>query len=183
MRQRNGHSRPGTAQGDGGFSLVEITLAMGIAAVAMVSILGMLPQAMKYSRDSADQTAIGAVLEDAHDRIKGSRLEEGEVAESPLFYDQQGRFWSPDQARPGGLIEERFFRVEVTLSKPRPIEGLPEPPEGMMAATVTLSWPLDESGQPRGIGNPRTSVTYMVTSLTGPDWEAIDPDYRPRLEY
>mgnify|MGYP000503374235 FL=1 len=49
---------------EGAFSLVEVVLSVGIAAIALVSLLGMLPYAMESSRDGADQTAIGTVLED-----------------------------------------------------------------------------------------------------------------------
>ena len=176
LEQRSGSFR------SRGFSLVEITLAMGIAAVAMVSILGMLPQAMKYSRDSADQTAIGAVLEDVHDRLKGQNLVEGPALESPFFYDKQGRFWSANQGRPNTLDERRFFRVEVRLTKPQSPPGIALP-EDMLAAVVELFWPLDQRGEVIGRAKPKTTVTYMVTTLTGPDWQEIDPHYEPKLEY
>ena len=51
------------------FSLVEVTFAMAVAAVAIISIIGMLPHAMEMSRDSADRTAIGTLMEDATDRM------------------------------------------------------------------------------------------------------------------
>lgn len=40
----------------GGFSLVEITLAIGIAAFALVAILGMFPVAMKAATESRHET-------------------------------------------------------------------------------------------------------------------------------
>lgn len=160
------------------FSLVEVTLAMGIAAVALVSILGMLPQAMKYGRDGADQTAIGAVLEDVHDRLKGSELKPGELAEGPFFYDQQGKFLSEAESQE----DSRFFRVEVGMEKPVAESGI-EFPEQMYVATLQLFWPVDESGLPFDARKPRTTVTYPVTALTGPRWQEIDPTYRPKVEY
>ena len=167
-----------------GFSLIEITIAMAIAAVAMVAILGMLPGAMKSTRDAVDQTAIGTVLEDIHERIEGSVLNEGSVPGAPFFYDAQGRFWTSAQDRPEDMVEDRFFRADVELVKPVSSTGTGVPfPGDMLAAVVSLSWPVDESGQPLGHFNPRTTVTYMVTTLTGPDWPTIDPDYRPKIEY
>ncbi|MCB1230529.1 MAG: hypothetical protein KDN19_09700 [Verrucomicrobiae bacterium] len=165
-----------------GFSLVEITLAMGIAAVALIAILGMLPHAMKFSRDGADQTAIGAVLEDVHDRLKGNRLEEGEVDQAPFFYDQQGRFWSSENQNANQLTGRRFFRVEVMLTKPNEISGN-QFPTSMLTAVLKLYWPLDETGQPYGEMKPRTTVSYPVTALTGPEWETVDPDFKPKVEY
>ena len=188
-------SRP-SQQGSGSdlraFSLIEITLAMGIAAIAMVSILGMLPQALKASRASADQTAIGAVLEDIHDRMEGNVLEEGRIPGSPFYYDEQGRFWegevktieesNPDLKRGGQL---RFFRVEVELVRPREPAEASEVvlPEDVLAARISMSWPLDEAGNPVGPGNPKTTVTYPVSTLTGPDWQLIEPEFQPKVEY
>ena len=176
-----------------GFSLVEITLAMGIAAVAMVAILGMLPQALKASRASSDRTAIGAVLEDIHDRIEGHVLEEGPLPSSPFFYDEQGRFWMGEATEDSGggaeialkqVAPERFFRVEVELVRPRQLsEEENSVPRSLLAAKLSVSWPLNHEGTPVGTGNPKMVLTYPVTTLTGPDWEIIEPEFQPKVEY
>lgn len=44
-----------TKRGDTGFSLVEVSIAMAIAAVAMVSLIGLIPQGLKTMRDASDQ--------------------------------------------------------------------------------------------------------------------------------
>ena len=166
------------------FSLIEVTIALAISSVAVIALLGMFPAAMSAGRDAVDQTAVGTVLEDVHERLEGSDLRAGVVDNSPFFYDEQGRFWSADQDRPDNFTEDRFFRVDVRLAEPRqdPGGGF-EIPEGLLSATVELSWPLDGSGQALGRGNPKTSVTYMITTLTGPDWKTIDPEYRAKIEY
>lgn len=167
-----------------GFSLIEVTIALAIAAVGIIALLGMFPAAMLAGRDAVDQTAIGTVLEDVHERLEGSELIAGTVPDSPFFYDEQGRFWSPDQQRPDNFTEEHFFRVDVRLAEPATPPGTTiEMPGSLLAATVELSWPLDDNGHAIGRGNPKTSVTYMITTLTGPDWKAIDPDYRAKVEY
>lgn len=166
------------------FSLIEVSIALAISSVAIIALLGMFPAAMLAGRDAVDQTAIGTVLEDVHERLEGSELTTGTVPGSPFFYDEQGRFWSPDQERPDNFTEEHFFRVDVRLASPAAgSSSTIEMPDGLLAATVELSWPLDENGQAVGRSNPKTSVTYMITTLTGPDWKAIDPDYRAKVEY
>lgn len=168
----------------GAFSLVEIVLSVGIAAIALLSILSLLPHAMESGRDGADQTAIGTVLEDVHDRIKGKPLVSGVVDGSPFFYDQQGRFWKEgvgDRVA-GSVGKDRFFRVEVELQS-APGTAPYENTKDLHAATIDISWPVDVLGNPVGESNPKSSVSYFLTTLTGPDWEIIDPKYKLKVEY
>lgn len=167
-----------------GFSLIEVVLAMGIAAIALVSILGMLPYAMESSQASADQTAIGTVLEEVHERIKGEVSKVGVVPGSPYFYDPQGRFWEEGKGDrvAGAAGFDRFFRVDVELQE-LPSDGAFEHADDLLAAVVEISWPVDDEGNPLGRRNPKTTITYPLTTLTGPDWELIDPDYEPKVEY
>lgn len=167
-----------------GFSLVEVVISMGIAAVALVSIMGMLPYAMEASRDSADETAIATVLEDLHERLKGNSLEPGAPTDSPFFYDQQGMY-SP--ARDTEAVSEAagggpFFRVDVEFNEPAAGASF-ENANGLLAAVVEVSWPVDAEGEPVGTGNPKTGITYYLTTLTGTDWEKVDPEYQPKIEY
>jgi uncharacterized protein (TIGR02598 family) len=164
--------------------LIEVTLALAVSAVAIIALLGMFPAAMLAGRDAVDQTAASTVLEDVHERLEGSELVKGTAPGSPFYYDEQGRFWSADQDRPDDFTEDRFFRVDVELSVPKPGDGSTvEIPDGLLAAKVYLSWPVDEGGTPIGKANPRAAVTYMVSTLTGSDWPEIDPDYVPKIEY
>lgn len=181
MIRRSSASRSAATEG---FSLIEVVLAMGIAAIALISIIGMLPYAMESSRASADQTAIGTVLEEVHDRIKGEPLEVGITAGSPYFYDVQGRFWEEGVGdRVAGEVgSDRFFRVDVELQE-LPRDGAFEHAGAVFAAVLEISWPVDEEGIAVGRGNPKTTITYPLTTLTGRDWEVIDPDYVPKVEY
>lgn len=168
-----------------GFSLIEITITLGIATIALVSILGMLPQALRLSRDSADRTAIGALLEDVHDRVEGQPLEAGTPEISPLFYDQQGKHVDPEAEVENPLVGGPFFRVDLSLRvtdesvKP----GHFRPDKEFYSMRIDVSWPLQEDREPLPDREPGVTIAYPVTTLTGPDWEAIDPEYVPKIEF
>ena len=166
------------------FSLVEITLALAIAAVSLVTILAMVPQAMEASRSSADRTAIGAVLEDVQEEIRGLPLEEGAPTTSPLYYDVQGRPtpFDPDEPISEPAVTPPFFRVDLELVPMAESTSL-DNAEGLLAACISLTWPLDEKGMPRRKDKAGIRFSRPVNTLTGPDWQVIDPEYEPKVEY
>jgi len=167
-----------------GFSLVELALSLAICAVALVSLLGLLPQFMEYERDSADQTAIGTLMEDIHDRLEGQEFKEGVPSISPIFYDQQGGYWDPDAVNENSdgplILGRKFFRGDIKLVKPA---GSTNSTNSPLVIKIDFYWPIDSDGNPLGDKKPKTSVVYYTTTLTGPDWEEIDPEYRPKIEY
>ena len=167
------------------FSLVEVAMDLAIGALALVSLIGILPQFMEYERDSADQTAIGTIMGDIHDRLEGEEYKEGVPSISPIFYNQQGGYWASEIAEAEAKdtpmqLDRRFFRGEIELVKPVGDSALSE---SSMAVKIDFFWPLDDEGLPLGDKKPKASVTYYVTTLTGPDWEEIDSTYKPKIEY
>ena len=165
--------------------MIEITITLGIATIALVSILGMLPQALRLSRDSADQTAIGTLLEDTHERLEGQPLEVGTPEISPLFYDQQGRHVDPEAEVENSLVGGPFFRVELTIraadESVRPGHFKANKPFHLIQ--IEVFWPLQEDFEPLPSREPRVTIAYPITTLTGPDWQLVDPDYVPKIEF
>jgi uncharacterized protein (TIGR02598 family) len=97
------------------------------------------------------------------------------------------------------LLFRRRFRVDVRIetvlpaNKPQdsPTSNMgeafgrdPDSVERVKAIIINLSWPVNPgTGEPMGNGNPKSSVTYYLTTLTGPEWEKIDPAYNPKIEF
>ena len=163
------------------FSLIEVTFSMAVAAVALIAIIGMLPQAMEMSRDSADRTAIGTIMEDAHDRMEGLPLSVGQPSVSPLYYDQQGRYIEDIEDLENPLLDRAFFRLELEVSE---IEGAnaPENISDLKAVEMKIFWPLRDDGSAIDV-TPRVRISYYINALTGPDWELIEPGFQPKIEF
>lgn len=163
-----------------GFTLTEIVLALAIIASAFIAVLGLLPAGLNQSRLASDSTVIATVLEDVHNRLQGQALQTGKPTFSPAFFDDHGVFVpaSDDAA----VLARRFYRADVKISTWKTV---PTGTSGLRPVTVSLSWPVDtrdKSGPAIGNGNPKTTVTYGVTRLTGPDWSVIDTGYVPKIE-
>jgi type II secretory pathway pseudopilin PulG len=178
------------------FSLVECVIALGIAAVVILTLLKIVPQTLDSQRIANDHTALAVVLRDVHHRIEGQVLQEGTVPLGPIFYDANGAFC--ESGEPGRNPEsftgktspepQRFFRAETSLHRIRKEPGSDgaapsTPDEGFWIVKLDLFWPLDQDGMPLTGSDPRTGLTWAVSSLTGPDWKVIDPAYQPKLEY
>jgi hypothetical protein len=75
----------------------------------------------------------------------------------------------------------RLYRAEVKIGT---WKTKPAGTSALRPVTIELSWPVDsKSGLAIGPGNPRSVVTYTATTLTGPDWTAIDTTYVPKIEF
>lgn len=167
-----------------GFSLAEITLCLGIIATALVTVLGVLPTGLDTSRKAMDHTVIATILEDVHHRLQGSRLLIGPVSLNangdPAYFDEQGAF-IPATVSKEEMIQRRVYRADLVLSD---WLSTPTNTSELKSVTVSLSWPIDpSSGEPLAKGKDRSTVTFGVTPLTGPDWTQIDVDYVPKIEF
>ncbi|MCB1086152.1 MAG: Verru_Chthon cassette protein B [Verrucomicrobiae bacterium] len=81
-----------------GFSLVEVTLAIGITAVALVSLMGMLPKGLKTLQKAADQAVMGRINQQILGELQVTPWDSVGSGGSPLesfdgavrIYDDQG---------------------------------------------------------------------------------------------
>jgi uncharacterized protein (TIGR02598 family) len=161
------------------FTLTEIVIALAVIATAFVGILGLLPAGLDASRQAVNSTVVGVILEDVHNRLQNRPLKTGAVDFSPAFFDDHGVFIRPD-ADPAEQAR-RLYRVDVQVGnwKDRPANT-----GSLLPLNVSLSWPVDtKTGVALGKDNPKTVVTYAVTTLTGSDWALIDPSYVPKIGF
>lgn len=129
MRTKTDSSRlPAAPSRAAGFSLVEVTLALGITAVALVSLMGMLPQGLKTLQRANDQAVMGRIHQQILGEIQLTPWESKGGGPSPLesfhrtvrFYDDQG-IEIPESEK-GDL--GHVYTARVTL--PRSGQALPQ---------------------------------------------------------
>lgn len=178
-------SGPRAAVSRAGFTLTEIVICVAIISTVLVSVVGILPVGMDVSRRAINHTVVATVLEDLYNRLQGQRLQPGVAAFSPAYFDDLGVYLPAPEAGADAeavqkYLNRRTYRAEVTISDWKPA---PANTSRLHAVRVRLSWPLDGSGNPVGQDNPKTDVTFGVTSLAGEDWQVIDPQYQPKIEH
>lgn len=123
-----------------GFSLVEVTLAMGIAAVCLLSVVSLLPAGLTTNYSSVQTTIAASILNAVATDLRNvssansssSQFGLSLSATSDLLLDEAG------QKKPG----DARFRVKVT-----PVGS---PNNGAAWLRVVISWPAAAESNPQG---------------------------------
>ena len=142
------------------FSLVEVVLAIGVAAFALIAVLGMLPVALKIQRTSANQTKANAVMAliigDFRAKMRlprglQSKSQEGTVGlglhgswatratPDTLFFTNDGLQTPAHTAYTGtpAAPPDAVFRATITYLYP--------PTVTTAVATITVNWPAAQT--------------------------------------
>jgi uncharacterized protein (TIGR02598 family) len=121
-----------------GFSLVEVTLALGVAAFCLIALFGLLPLGVKTNQNSISQTAAAAMLSSVMTDLRAtpktsltSRQYEITLGTPKvLYFDGEGRAVSP--ADPNASP-----RYRLTVTFPSNLGGTLAP----TFVTLKVSWP------------------------------------------
>ena len=110
-----------------GFSLVEVSVAMAIAAVALVTLLGLIPQALKTMRDAADQAIGGRIHQQILSELQMTPFRDQfgspNLATSPLKpYHKQVRVFDQQGVELGYQIANRSFDTGRSSMNPDEID-------------------------------------------------------------
>ena len=113
------------------FSLIEVTLALGIAAFCLITVLGLIPIAVQTNRNATSQTAangiIASVIADMRATTSSTSQQYGIAfgTAKTLYFDGAGQFTT-------SLNANSRYRVSVTF---------PSSPSGLSYADVKATWP------------------------------------------
>jgi type II secretory pathway pseudopilin PulG len=164
-----------------GFSLVEVTLALGVAALCMLVLLGLLPAGVKTQQNSIQQTTANQILSQVCSFLRADvRLPPGlykqvcpnpDDPDDPCNWDQLHGHWANVAQPPDTLYftqtgkqtgnvnqsstpADAVFRAKITYN--------PVPPTGSTSvANVVVSWPAPVD--PSAGGVPAGSVTTLLS--------------------
>jgi uncharacterized protein (TIGR02598 family) len=143
------------SQTSSAFSLAEVTLALGVAAIAFIAALGMLPVGLKVQQNSIAQTTANRIMNTMFVDLRAklrlppgleSKTVEGTMGlglhghwgavatPDTLFFDDAGKqlgtaSQTTDPAAPAGAV----FRAKVTYLFP--------PNASTTVAKIIVSWP------------------------------------------
>jgi uncharacterized protein (TIGR02598 family) len=118
-----------------GFSLVEVTLALGVAAFCLIAVFGLMPVGVQTNRNATSQTAatniIASVIADMRATTSSTSPQYGITfgTAKTLYFDGAGQFAIL-------LGANSRYRVSITF---------PTSPAGLSYADVKATWPAAAS--------------------------------------
>ena len=153
------------------FSLVEVTLALGVAAICLITLLGLLPAGVKTQQTSIQQTTANQIISQIFSFLRADvRLPPGQVNK---VCGNTNCDWSRlhDHWRNRGLPDTLYFTNDanqVGLNGTPPANAVfratityrTPPTETTALATVRVSWPAPVD--PSAGGVPAGSVTTLL---------------------
>jgi len=115
---------------DRGFSLVEVVLALGIAAFALVAIVGMLPVGLRLASESDEESrAVNILTQVAADRRAISTQAASEIYHFPALTGTAVLTNSFAVGEDGSYLDQDFakarYRVSYSMIPPRSGSGDP----------------------------------------------------------
>lgn len=141
-----------------GFSLVEVTLALGVAAFCLLAVLALLPVSAKTNQAAIQQTTAHAIISDiATDLNAAARLPPGQLSKQFSLNNHWESVAIPDDlyftndAKPIGtknqttVPPEAVFRATITYRLP--------PTDTTSLANIRVSWPAAQSDQTKVAGS------------------------------
>jgi type II secretory pathway pseudopilin PulG len=128
------------------FSLVEVTLALGVAAFCLVAVLGLLPTSLKTQQTSTQQTTANQIISTILSLLRADvRLPPGQA--NKVCGDDGTCEWGNlhDHWRYRAYPDTIYFTKEAkqtgTISNPAPTP----PPDAVFRATITYRLPPSET--------------------------------------
>src|SRR6266487_3824739 len=155
-----------------GFSLVEVTLALGIAAICLLTVFALVPVALKTQQASIKQTTANEIISQIYSFLRADvRLPPGQANKvcgdppdpnQPCQWDNLHGHWRnvalPDtlyftnEGNPPRANETPVFRAKITYRAP--------PSETTSLADIRVTWPAQVDPDQGGV--PAGSVTATI---------------------
>jgi uncharacterized protein (TIGR02598 family) len=121
-----------------GFSLVEVTLALGVAAFCLIALLGLIPLGMQTNQSAVSQTAAASILSSVIADLRATARATPTSAQYDITFGRTKLLYVDDQGRavtPADPNAAPRYRIMITF---------PTSPEGLFAPTfvsLKITWP------------------------------------------
>jgi uncharacterized protein (TIGR02598 family) len=152
----------------GGFSMVEVTLAIGVVAVGLLAVFALVPVGLNSGRDAMDATRSSLMLQDVYSRVRGA-INTSQLFTTPpplsFYYTSEGIFFSDQTNLATALSTAQTnksplpnYKASVNVGSSWAVAPAGIDPTFLKPVIVSLGSPLDASGNVVGTANTTRSV-------------------------
>ena len=157
----------------GAFSLVEVTLSIGIIAFALVAILGLVPIAQRSGRDAIDDTKFSLIEQDVFTRVRATVNTSAQFTTPPspliYYYTNDGVFFADNSSLSTAITSANAnhtslpnFAASVAFGA-NFANALPNVDNNYLKpVTASVGWPLDSTGAVIGTNAARKTCTFYI---------------------
>lgn len=128
-----------------GFSLIEVTLSLGIIAFALVSVLGLLPAGLNSQKQASDQARGVQILNDVTQAVRGIHEKNGALEFAPPLKGLSGLKVFPGSQNSFALLEDGTLTAETDTSLGRRgtvyVEQKAQSANAPRGVFVSVAWP------------------------------------------
>ena len=113
-------SKSSCSRDERAFSLIEVTIAMAIAAVALVTLLGLIPQGMSTMREAGDEAIMGRIHQQIMNELQMADFDALDTYEGmEIFYDGQGEELGDNRGSKSGAKGsfEHIYSARIAIPK------------------------------------------------------------------
>jgi len=115
----------------GGFSLIEVVIALGIVAFGLVSVIGLLPVGLQSFRQAIDNSVTTQIVQRVVDETQQTDF--NTLANTVYYFNDQGTMLS-------GTSSQTLYTVNVSINKSTavPSDGIVGPYSSANLATLSI---------------------------------------------
>lgn len=107
------HSVPAPSR-SGGFTLIEVTLAIGITSIALIALLAMVPQGLMTMKLATDRAIEARIHQQIHAEVSLAEWDERTSFDNTVrFYDDQGI--EIERGSSGSVREEVVYAARINV--------------------------------------------------------------------
>ena len=147
-----------------GFSLIEVTLAIGVAAFCLVAVLGLMPVGLKNQQSVIAETQANTIISQLVGKLRAAvRVPPGKSDQSDskwLLHPHNGGAWDPTpdvlyfniqgNSEGSSLTAASVYRATIQYIFP--------PTDTTSLADITVTWPAAQTDPTKVAGSVETFV-------------------------
>jgi uncharacterized protein (TIGR02598 family) len=167
-----------------GFSLIEVTIALGIAAFCLITVFGLLPIGLDSSQNAAEQTIVSGIATGISADLHGVTLLSGtsitprfglsipqpnqvsSLQPQTLFFTQDGSLAGPVNSNAVAASNPPRYRATITIKPDKTLSPLsPNIPDTLYKVWIFITWPALADSQadkpPQNFAGSYETVTSL----------------------